>query len=491
MTKKPSIIFIFSDEHAQGIAGCYGDKIVQTPNIDRIAARGVTFDNAYTPSPLCVPARMSLLTGRLPSSQLCMANSDILHSAIPTFPQALSAAGYETVCVGRLHSLGPDQLRGYDKRLVGDAQGNWLGGNVLDLGEFDIANQPNRQSVEISGPGINAFDELDNAVTDAAVAYLTDWASEKRDERQPFFMTVGYVFPHHPFVARPEVFEQYRGKVDRPNIPAPAAKDEHEYLAWWRKHCNILDVGDEEVARARAAYYAMVTQMDTMIGRITAALSTAGVEDEVLVIYSSDHGEQLGERGLWWKQTLYDQSTKVPLIMSMPGYLPQGDRRTQIVNLIDLVPTLLEIANADPLPNCDGNSFLNVLKSNNASWIDTTVSEYYSDGLSPWAGSEPQAHRMVRVGRWKYIYYHGFPPQLFDLETDPGENTDLADVEAFRGIADHLRKMCLSGWDPAHLIETMKRNADDKRSLIKWSKSVRPGDTFRYNLRSETNKLVL
>ena len=489
MAKRPSIIFIFSDEHAQNITGCYGDKIVATPNIDKIAANGVTFDNAYTPSPLCVPARMSLLTGRLPSSQACLANSDILASDIPTLPQALSASGYETVCVGRLHSLGPDQLRGYDKRLVGDAQGNWLGGNVLDLGKFDIANQPNRQSVEISGAGTNAFDELDEAVTDAAVDYLKTWASEK-DERRPFFMSVGYMLPHHPYVAKPEFFEQYRGRVDQPKIPGSGSAAEHEYLAWWRKHCNITDLTDAEIARARTAYYAMVAYMDTLIGRVTAALAETGLEEEVMVIYSSDHGEQLGDRGLWWKQTMYDQSAKVPLVMSMPGSLPKGERRAQVVNLIDLVPTLIEVAGAEPLPNCDGVSFLDVLKSRDADWIDLTFSEYYSDGLSPWAGAEVQAHRMMRAGKWKYIYYHGYQAQLFDLEADPLEASNLIGVPQLRGIAEQLRKMCLAGWDPERLIEKMKRTAQDKKSLIKWSKAVRPADQFRYKLRPDINELL-
>lgn len=489
MTKRPSVVFIFSDEHAQQIAGCYGDRVVATPNIDRLAARGVTFDNAYTPSPLCVPARMSLLTGRLPSSQGCLANSDILRSDIPTFPQALSASGYQTVCIGRLHSLGPDQLRGFDRRLVGDAQGNWLGGNVLDLGRFNIANQPNRQSIEISGPGVNAFDEMDEATTDAAVEYLRDWSAQDQ-HRRPFFMTVGYMFPHHPYVTRPEFFERYRGRVDAPRLPAPDPAHEHEYLAWWRSHCGIVDLSAEDVARARAAYYGMVEHMDQMIGRISAAVADSGFEDEILLIYSSDHGEQLGERGLWWKQTLYDQSAKVPLILSMPGVIPEGERRSQVVNLIDLGPTLLEIAGADALPNCDGASFLGVLRSATAPWVDHTFSEYYSDGLSPWAGPGQQAHRMVRAGKWKFIYYHGFEAQLFDLEADPWERNDLIGMPRYRAVEEALRRACKSGWDPVRLCETMARTADDKRSLIKWSKAVRPADQFRYALRPEINALL-
>lgn len=488
MTRPPSILFLFSDEHAQRVAGCYGDRIVATPNLDRLAARGVTFDNAYTPAPLCLPARASLLTGRLPSSQDCLTNSDILRSDLPTLPQALSAHGYHTLCIGRLHSLGPDQLRGYDERRVGDAQGNWLGGNILDLGAFEIANQPNRQSIELSGPGSNAFVELDEAVTDDAAGYLRDWGRDA--DARPFFLTVGFTFPHPPFVADPEIFETYHGRVGLPELPAPDPAREHPWLAWWRAHCGIAELPASDVVRARTAYYAMVTHLDRMIGRILAALAATGREKEVLVVYASDHGEQLGERGLWWKQTLYDQSTKVPLILSCPGTLPAGERRSEVVSLVDLAPTLLDFSSADPLPHGDGTSFLGVARAAGTPWIDLAFSEYYSDGLSPWAGPEPHAHRMVRCGRWKLIHYHGQPTQLFDLAADPFETADLSGSERARSVTDRLHRLCLSGWDPDAILAHMARTSPEKQRLIRWAARVRPPDQFVFPLDPRRNALT-
>lgn len=488
MSRPRSILFLFSDEHAQRIAGCYGDQVVATPNLDRLAARGVAFDNAYTPAPLCLPARASLLTGRLPSSQDCLTNSDILRSDIPTLPQTLSAHGYHTLCIGRLHSLGPDQLRGYDERRVGDAQGNWLGGNILDLGAFEIANQPNRGAIELSGPGSNAFAELDEAVTDAAAAYLDDWGRDPG--ARPFFLTVGFTFPHPPFVAEPQLFEAARGGVGLPDLPAPDPAGEHPWLARWRRHCGITGLPEAAVIRARTAYYALVAHLDRMIGRILDTLVATGREEEVLVVYASDHGEQLGERGLWWKQTLYDQSAKVPLILSCPGTLPAGERRAEVVSLVDLAPTLLAFAGAEPLPHADGTSFLEVARTAGYPWIDLAFSEYYSDGLSPWAGPEPHAHRMVRCGRWKLIHYHGHPSQLFDLATDPLETTDLSGSPDARTIADRLRQLCLSGWDPDAILNRMARTGPEKQQLIRWAARVRPPDQFVFPLDPRRNALA-
>ncbi|MGW9339982.1 sulfatase-like hydrolase/transferase, partial [Streptomyces albidoflavus] len=292
-----------------------------------------------------------------------------------------------------------------------------------------------------------------------------------------------------PYVTSPEYFNRYKGKVDKPEIRVPY-QNEHDYIAWWRKHCNIEDISDADIARARTAYFAMVTQMDDMIGRILDTLVETGLDENVMVIYSSDHGEQLGDRGLWFKQTLYDQSAKVPLLMSLPGIFPKGERRSQVVNLIDLVPTILEVAGANQLPSCDGVSFLNVARDGGSSWANATFSEYYSDGLSPWAGTEKQAHRMLRFGNWKYNYFHGYADQLFDLDSDPHELRDLINEPDYQAIAMQLRKMCLAGWDPDRLIAHMKRTANDKRSLINWSQSTHPADVFRFPLRTEINRLL-
>ena len=486
--QRPNILFIMSDQHTQRITGCYGDAIVATPNLDRLAARGVAFDNAYTPSPLCVPARMSFLTGRHPHRQDCWTNSDVLPSDLPTFAHALGAAGYAPTLVGRLHSIGVDQLRGYVRRLVGDHSTNWVGGVPHSLGVLNKTNDPYRVSIERSGAGQSSYECHDDDVTEAALGVLDEIAEERRaGKTDPFAVSVGYIMPHQPYVARPEFYDRYAGRVGMPDIPAGDV--EHPYLAGWREFTGITDLPDDAVLRARTAYYALVEEMDAMIGRILDRLETQGLADNTLIVYVSDHGDQIGERGLWWKQTFYDESAKIPLILSWPGVLPEGERRGQVVNLIDLAATLLDAANAPALPNAEARSFLGVARDGRHPWIDETFSEYCTDGMAPWTGPEPVQQRMIRQGRWKLIYYHGLPPQLFDMESDPRETLDLAADPAYRDIRDALTARVLADWDPEAVIRTMATRRRDKELLRDWSRAVTPADAFRWKLREEDNWL--
>jgi choline-sulfatase len=177
---RPNLLYILSDQHAQTVAGCFGDPLAPTPNLDRLAARGVTFNNAYTPSPLCTPARMSLLSGRHPSDQSCWTNSDALASDVPTFAHAMGAAGYRPVLIGRLHSIGPDQMRGYAERLVGDHSTNWIGGHAHSLGVLDKTNDPFRVSIERSGPGQSSSEVKDLEVTARTLDWLDELAARRR-----------------------------------------------------------------------------------------------------------------------------------------------------------------------------------------------------------------------------------------------------------------------------------------------------------------------
>ncbi|HET6518967.1 MAG TPA: sulfatase-like hydrolase/transferase, partial [Geminicoccaceae bacterium] len=431
----PNLLFIFSDQHTQKVAGCYGDPIVETPNLDRLAARGVVFDNACTPSPLRTPARMSLLTGRYPSAQGCWTNGDVLPSDLPTYAHSLGAAGYRTTLVGRLHSIGPDQLRGFAERLVGDHGTSWIGGRAHGLGALDGTNDPYRVSVDRSGPGRSSYEVKDRDVTAAALAHLDDLAAARgAGDRRPFATVVGFILPHQPFVCAPEDYARHEGRVGPPDLPPP--ERERPYLRAWREHTGILDVPEETAVRARTAYYGLVASMDRMIGRILDRLEANRLAEDTLVVYASDHGDQIGERGLWWKQTFYDESAKVPLILSWPGALPEGERRAQVVNLIDLTATMLDALGAPALPNAEGRSFLRVAKDGTTPWLDETFSEYCTDGMSPWTLPTPVRQRMVRSGRWKLNYYHGHRPQLFDLEADPHETRDLAEDPAHATVRD-------------------------------------------------------
>lgn len=488
--ERPNILFIMSDQHTQRIAGCYGDPVVSTPNLDRIADAGVTFDNAYTPSPLCVPARMSFLTGRYPYRQNCWTNSDVLPSDLPTFAHALGATGYSPTLVGRLHSIGVDQLRGYTRRLVGDHSTNWVGGVPHSLGVLNKTNDPYRVSVEKSGAGQSSYECHDDDVTEAALSLLDEIAEDRRNgETAPFMVSVGYIMPHQPYVARPEYYDRYKGRIGLPDVPLADLNREHPYLKQWREFSGINDLPDKTILRARTAYYALVEEMDAMIGRILDRLEANGLTENTLVIYTSDHGDQIGERGLWWKQTFYDESAKIPLMMSWPGVLPQGERRGQVVNLIDLAATLLDAAGAPALPNADARTFLNVARDGNGQWIDETFSEYCTDGMAAWTGPEPVRQRMIRLEQWKLNYYDGFAPQLFDLGADPRETTDLADNPAYHDVREALTMRILADWDPEIISRTMAERRRDKEILRDWGRAVSPGDTHRWRLTEDQNWL--
>ncbi len=297
------------------------------------------------------------------------------------------------------------------------------------------------------------------------------------------------MLPHQPYVARAEDYEPYVGKVGLPETAPPDPAREHPYLRWWRDSTDTRDVTEAEVLRARTAYYGLVTRLDAMIGRVLDRLEALGLADDTLVVYTTDHGDQLGERGLWWKQTFYDESAKVPLILAWPGQLPAGERRGQIVNLVDLAPTVLEALAAPPLPNADGRSFLGVARDAAQPWNDATVSEYCGDAAEPWAGARPVQQRMFRTRRWKLNYYHGDRPQLYDLLDDPRETTDLAEDPRHAGVRDALVRRLLADWDPERVASRMAARRRDRALLGVWARAVRPPDAYRWQLRMEDNWL--
>jgi choline-sulfatase len=486
---KPNILFLFSDQHAQRIAGCYGDAIALTPNLDQLATAGVTFDNAYCPSPLCVPSRMAMLTARHPYSQECWTNDDYLRSDQATWLHAAGAAGYRPSIAGRLHSMGPDQLHGYADRVSGDHSPNWPGVPRHDLGVLNKANDPWRQSLTQSGRGRSAYQVKDEDTAAAACATL-DGIAQKRlqGDTEPFCLTVGFLLPHPPYVAAPEDFDRFADAVPALVNPGPVP-GEHRWLTWWRESRGIADVSAEDVRRARVAYYGLVYRMDALIGQVLDTLARHRLDENTLIVYSSDHGDHLGERGLWWKHTMCEESVRVPLIVSWPGRLPQGQRRRHVVSLIDVAATFVDAMEAAPLPLGQGKSLLPVAQDEHAPWSDETYSEYCSDSIPAWTGGEAVQQRMVRSGIWKLVYVEGHAPQLFNLEDDPGELRDLSADEAHQ---DKLREMLgkvLNGWDPVRIARVIQERRLEKEVIGAWARNTHPPDQFRFQLDSKLNQL--
>lgn len=486
---QPNIIYILTDQHNPFITGCYGDEVVRTPALDELARQGVVFDNAYTPSPICVPARMSLLTGCYPYRQECWTNSDILPSSRPTFAHALGAAGYSTRIVGRMHSIGPDQLRGFSERFVGDHSTNWVGGTPHSLGVLTGTSGPARISIDRSGPGQSSYEVHDRDVVKCCQELSGVIAAEQaQPDAAPFFLHVGLMLPHQPYVSDAELFDYYHDRVPDPETGTPHADDEHPYLRDWKELTDTTDISPADMRRARAAYYALVETTDRMIGDILRSYREKGLLENTLVIYVSDHGDQIGERGLWWKQTFYEQSVRVPMIMSWPGRIPAGERRSQIVNLIDIAPSLVDAAQGEQMPGIDGTSLLPVAVDGSAAWPNETYSEYCTDGMSKKMSQKVQ-QRMIRSGPWKLIYYHGYPSQLFNLENDPLEMQDLIADPEHADLVRALHEKLLRDWNPDEIAGKLEQNRLKKTVLSKWGQKTSPPDTHRWTISTDDNWL--
>lgn len=474
-TERPNLLYIHSDQHNPAVIGCYGDPLVQTPNLDSLAAQGTLFTNVYCPSPVCVPSRMSMLAGQYPSDIGVWANNHILDSGIPTFAHAMGAAGYHPVLIGRMHGLGPDQLHGYAERLVGDHGGNYPGNGA--------APKNSRGSLQQSGAGQSSYQVHDEDVTAATVNYLDRVGVQKRAglPAEPFCLSVGFMLPHSPYVAHKEDYELYRDVMTLPKHPEPFSDALHPYFKWWREWGGLIDVPESEILSARTAYWALVTRMDVMIGEIFTALRKNDLADNTLIIYSSDHGDQVGEHGLWMKRTFYEASVKVPAILSLPGALPEGVQCDRVLSSLDLNATMLEALGAPPLPNARGRSVLELLRHGDTEWEDLAFSEYctYEDCL----------HRMIRRDEWKLNYYHGQEPQLFNLAEDPDELQDRAQDPNCQEIRERLTAEVLDGWDPEAVAEKMAEKRADLEIIRSWAEHTKPNDQFRWDRRPEMDYL--
>jgi len=507
-TDRPNLLYIHSDQHCPFVTGCYGDPLVRTPNLDRLAASGAVMDAAYCPSPICVPSRMSMLTGRHPFQNRAWTNRHMLDSSIPTLAHALGAAGYRPRLVGRMHSIGPDQLHGYAERYVGDHSPNFVGGHpAVDRGSLNGTAGPQHVSLERSGAGQSGYEVHDEEVTEVTVDLLDRIGAERRRSGagggkapEPFCLTAGFMLPHPPYVARKDDFALYEGRVTPPGKPELAAGAAPEYLEWWREDRGLMQAAAGESLRARAAYWGLVTSLDRMIGRILRALEENGLEENTLVVYTSDHGDMLGEHGLWWKHTFYEESARVPLILSWKDRISAGARCTRVVSALDGTATILDALGAPALPGAAGRSLLPLLEGDGeggaagsgatggssggpVEWTDEAFSEYCSD--EEWSPAGGCYQRMIRRDQWKLCYYHGDRMQLFDLKEDPQELVNRAEDPACRGILSDLRARLLEEWDPEQVTRTMRAKREEQELLTAWAENTAPSEGFRWDMRPE------
>lgn len=485
---RPNILYIMSDQHGRRVLGCYGNKEVRTPSLDGLADRGIVFDAAYCPSPICVPSRMSALTGQWPHQQECWTLRDHLGTHRPTWAHSLGASGYHPVLIGRMHSVGPDQYHGFVRRYAYEPGPHWPGVPRQDLGVLNGTQGPSVASIERSGRGQSAYQLVDEEVCNIAC----DWIAGVGRERSldgPFCLMLGFTLPHCPFVARSEDYDLYDGRISPPVLPPPDPVTEHPVLARWRSVCGIDNPDPKAVVRARTAYYGLVTRTDILVGRVLDALDEAKLSENTLVIYTSDHGEQLGEHGHWWKNTFYEDSVAVPLILAWPGWLPEGERRSHIVNLVDIGATLIEAVGAPELPGSNGRSLLDIATDPNGPWVNRTFSEYVTRAEAEWTGPEATRQRMIRDGRWKLVVVDGHRPMLFDLETDPDELNDLAEDPAHEYVRDELETRTRADWDPDAIARRIKERQLEQSILSTWAAKTCPPLHFVRELKAEESWL--
>ncbi|PKS09883.1 hypothetical protein jhhlp_004506 [Lomentospora prolificans] len=419
--KKPNILYIMADQLAAPLLKMYNPKSqIKTPNLDALAAKAVQFDSAYCPSPLCAPSRMSMITGLLPLKIGAYDNAAQISSDIPTYAHYLRLAGYQTVLAGKMHFIG-DQLHGYETRLTSDIYPGDFGW-VVNWDEPDTRLEwyHNASSILQAGTCVRSNQlDYDEEVMYKSTQFLYDHVREGPNAR-PFCLTVSLTHPHDPYTIEEKYWDLYEGvDIDLPEVKIPKEQqDPHSKRLL--KVCDLWDEDftDEQIKKARRAYYGAVSYVDECIGRLLDTLKRCRLDDDTIVVFSGDHGDMLGERGLWYKMSYFENSVRVPLLVYDPkNYEPH--RVTANVSTLDILPTMCDLVGIKPMEGLplDGKSLLPHLQGR--AGHDKVYGEYTGEGtISPLI--------MIKDGPWKYIHCPTDGTQLFNLERDPQELVNLA-----------------------------------------------------------------
>ncbi|MBN1807957.1 MAG: sulfatase-like hydrolase/transferase [Planctomycetes bacterium] len=467
--KQPNILMLFSDEHNAFMSGFMGHGMVETPNLDRLSAEGVTFDRAYCNSPLCSPSRQSFMAG-LHCHNIDMWNNT---SAMPpdtvTWAHMLSHAGYETSLIGKMHFNGYQKMYGFDRRPV--LEGNQRGESFYSWGlrtshdwtaPLPYTDGDMQPQLIDAGPDVPERDPVfrkDFEVLKATLAVIREKAGASSPK--PWAVCAAFVLPHPPWKARPDILGRYRGKGDLPFNRTGEGRDTCDrYMQQY--YGEPARLTDGQIRNAREVYWSLITEFDEYAGRILDCLEETGLADDTIVLYFSDHGEMAGEHGMWGKVTLLESSVRVPLAVRWPGKYEKGKRVATPVSLVDLYPTLLEWAGTalpDPLP-LDGHSLLPLLEGRPADFRGGTVfGEFEGEGWN-----HPRA--FLVNGDYKYVYNHTAEERLYDLREDPHETKDLSADSAHAAALQRMREQLLENWDPED-IENRVLMAQARRKIAR------------------------
>lgn len=469
--RKPNILLLMADQLSAPVLPFHGNTAVKAPHLQGLAERSAVFENAYCNFPLCAPARFSLLSGQFATRIGAFDNACEFQAATPTLPYYLAQQGYKTALCGKMHFVGPDQKHGFEQRLTTDiypADFGW----VADWKEGEFAFYSpghNLSTVDESGSCFRSLQlDYDEEVEAKAIQHLYDLA---RDGEQPFFMCVSYTHPHPPFHILPEYLDRYAPQ----EINLPAVGDmpmrERDRLSQWVQHSHGLaeqGATDEQVRRARHAYYAMVSYIDDKVGRLLETLERTGFEDNTIVVFTSDHGDMLGERGMWFKRVFFDWSAKVPLLVFDPR-ARKPRRIAEPVSHVDLLPTLMDYATDGKAPPwvepIDGRSLVPLVATGDSSGEGEAFAEYTAEGVTG-----PCC--MLRSGKYKYVYTHGHPDLLFDMEADPNELVNIAQRQP--QVLAALKAKLLSWWDPEAITRQVLSSQARRKFINSLPEAVQP-----------------
>jgi arylsulfatase A-like enzyme len=416
-----NVLVLMTDEHNPRIMGCSGDPLVQTPALDSLAARGVRFTSAYCQNPICVPSRVALASGRMPSNLGVFGNSapnSIKYENITTLADVFVRGGYNAVWFGKTHWGDP--------RFLDAGKG---GANSDDAAESDETLGRLPQQSKVSDWPVEKNPE--HVTANRALSFLEENKSRK------FFLGVSFVKPHFPFTIQQKYYDLYRGKVSLPRASEKLIRELPALSKEEREKYHHAGATEEDILRTKAIYYGMVTYVDEEFGRILKKLDELGLREKTIIVYTADHGEMLGDRGIWYKNSFYDGSATIPFIWSFPKALPQGKVVRAPAMNIDVLPTLCDLCALPKPTGLEGSSLVPVMTGRNDGRDRIALSENYRGNF---------AGRMIRTAKWKYFLYTNGEEYLYDLESDPGEETNLIKDPRFRATADELKQKATAGW---------------------------------------------
>lgn len=481
---KPNILFIQVDQLTAAAIKAYGNDIVKAPTIDTLMQEGVVFDNAYCNFPLCAPSRFSMATGQLCSKIGAYDNAAECRAEIPTYAHYLRQQGYQTAISGKMHFIGPDQHHGFEQRLTADlypADFAW----VPNWGNEGKRDTNDERAVKIAGVAERTVQmDFDELVTQEAKQFLYNQA--RSADSRPFFLQVSYTHPHDPYLCKQKYWDLYEDvDIPLPQVPAMRPEEHDPHSARLLNDFGMLGTkfADEDIVRAIRGYYGSISYLDDLISEVLDTLKACGMQDNTAIVFTSDHGEMLGERGMWFKKHFFEMSMRVPLSITAPwinsAHLPH------LVSLVDILPTLNGLAQGSPwqcdVEALDGADLTAAILDNNALSARPVYGEYLAEStLSPIF--------MMRSGDYKIMVSKDAPTLLFNVVNDPNELHNLSGQKDVKGIEQSMLNAIQQRWDSEQLSQDI-RLSQQRRVLIRSAMQQGAANTWNHDEEPDANVL--